>query len=170
MTAGTELIWKQQLAICTLQWLHCGYHYMINTFHYQKPGAVQYSETKKVGLRNSNSKVVGLVRLLICGLHLFFLIIHRSKYKHWTYINHILHSLHIAYVVLGLQLYVNIDNAGYGNMLIYVEYTIHGNVDIYLQLCRLLLPELQKMKDTAQTQTSKVWVFFKWRPNNLHTL
>lgn len=58
MTAGTELIWRQQLAICALQWLHCGYHYMINTFHYRKPAAVQHLESKKVGFGNSTSRFV----------------------------------------------------------------------------------------------------------------
>lgn len=33
MTAGTELIWRRQPAIGALQWLRCGYHYVINTFH-----------------------------------------------------------------------------------------------------------------------------------------
>lgn len=76
MTAGTELVWKQQLAICQLQWLRCGYRYMINTFHHLSPLQRSARRPRKFG-SDSSSKLVRILlgsRCALCFLLPFCLV------------------------------------------------------------------------------------------------
>lgn len=166
MTAGTELIWRQQLAICALQWLHCGYHYMINTFHYRKPAAVQHLESKKVGFGNSTSRLVSFFFCFFFKVTSFAWIIYKDDRTFWTKIVTALNTLNLflpSHFILYCKL--NIWQFTERKALIFKSNNkplnyIHQNLFFYMSMHILLQPEISVWVETGFRDWSRLFPWF----------